>query len=43
MAFFGHKGAINTIETFALSLFGWSDPFCDLFYAVLLSLNRYVY
>ena len=43
MAFFGHNRAINTIKPFALSLFGRSDSFRDLFYAVLLSLNRYVY
>ena len=35
--FFDHKRAINTMKLFALSLFGRSDSFRDLFYAVLLS------
>ena len=42
-AFIDHKRHVKPIKSFALSSFSWSDPFCDLFYAVLLSWNSYVY
>ena len=42
-AFIDHKRPIKAIEPFALSFFSQSDSFCDLFYAVLLSWNSYVY
>ena len=42
-AFIDHKRPIKAIKPFALSLFSRSDSFSDLFYAVLLSRNSYVY
>ena len=42
-AFIDHKRPIKAIEPFALSFFSQSDSFRDLFYAVLLNWNSYVY
>ena len=42
-AFIDHKRPIKAKEPFALSFFSQSDSFRDLFYAVLLSWNGYVY
>ena len=42
-AFIDHKRHTKPIKPFALSLFSRSNSFYDLFYAVLLSWNSYVY